>query len=215
MSFKLPFRVAEFDEDSPYFVQRNFSEIEHFLNFIQRNVENIGDALSLIDFAPSPGIIEYFDEEPTATHPPLNVIECVLSGEGQMGSIDVAIKTDEYGGIKEAWIIRIINKQAFVEIHDNPNKAFLEPVRTFNIAPIGASEMVDVAIEFTGTRDQYGIFTSDESPHLFWVERTSDYDKIYAVKWDGTGSRPAATLIDEIKIGAIGIGQNIDSTITV
>ena len=54
--FKLPFNVLELDEDAPIAIQRNFKEIEHYINFLGRTSGEIKDNLELLATAPGPAL---------------------------------------------------------------------------------------------------------------------------------------------------------------
>lgn len=222
--FKLPFNVLELDEDAPIAIQRNFKEIEHFINILGRTSGEIKDSIG--QFAAAAGgesseyPIEWLDEEePDVPSTDSNFAGYLLGKEGHMGSIDASIKTDEFGGINEVWIARVIDRQGIVEIYDSdaPEHIFRTVAREFGLPIVNlGAEIVDVAIEFDGTYNQYGIFVSDAAPDLFWVERTSDEDIIYSVKWNGTGTPPEPIELARAYLGDLyGSSRDLDSSITV
>jgi hypothetical protein len=222
--FKLPFNVLELDEDAPIAIQRNFKEIEHFINILGRTSGEIKDSIGQLAAAaggePSEYPIEWSDEEESdVPSTDSNFAGYLLGKEGQMGSIDASIKTDEFGGINEVWIARVIDRQGIVEIYDSdaPEHIFRTVAREFNLPIVNfGAEIVDVAIEFDGTYNQYGIFISDAAPDLFWVERTSDEDIIYSVKWNGIGTPPEPIELARAYLGDLyGRSRDLDSSITV
>lgn len=220
--FKLPFNVLELDDDAPIAIQRNFKEIEHFINILGRTSGEIKDSIGQLAAAaggePSEYPIEWSDEEDVPSTDS-NFAGYLLGKEGQMGSIDASIKTDEFGGINEVWIARVIDRQGIVEIYDSdaPEHIFRTVAREFNLPIVNlGAEIVDVAIEFDGTYNQYGIFVSDAAPDLFWVERTSDEDIVYSVKWNGTGTPPEPIELARAYLGDLyGRSSDLDSSITV
>lgn len=222
--FKLPFNILELDDDAPIAIQRNFKEIEHFINILGRISGEIKDSIG--QFAAAAGgesseyPIEWSDEEePDVPSTDSNFAGYLLGKEGQMGSIDASIKTDEFGGINEVWVARVIDRRGIVEIYDSdaPEHIFRTVAREFNLPIVNlGAEIVDVAIEFDGTYNQYGIFVSDAAPDLFWVERTSDEDIIYSVKWNGTGTPPEPIELARAYLGDLyGRSRDLDSSITV
>lgn len=222
--FKLPFNVLELDDDAPIAINRNFKEIEHFINILGRTSGEIKDSIG--QFAAAEGgsseyPIEWPDEEETDIPSTDSTFAGYMLGkEGQMGSIDASIKTDEFGGINEVWIARIIDRQGIVEIYDSdaPEHIFRTVAREFGLPIVNlGAEIVDVAIEFDGTYNQYSIFVSDATPDLFWVERTSDEDIVYSVKWNGTGTPPEPIELARACLGDL-YGSSygdLDSSITV
>ena len=216
--FKLPFNVLELDEDAPIAIQRNFKEIEHYINFLGRTSGEIKDNLELLAAAPAPMSEEEMpDPEPEVPPTDSYFAGYILGKEGQMGSIDAAIKTDSLGGINEVWIARVIDKQGIVEIYDSdaPEHIFRTVAREFNLPLVNlGADVVDVAIEFDGTYDQYNIFVSETEPHIFWVERTDEADIIYTIKWGGAEPAPEPLELGRAQIGA-GIAIGLDPTITV
>jgi hypothetical protein len=219
--FKLPFNVLELDEDAPIAIQRNFKEIEHYINFLGRTSGEIKDSLELLATAPGPASEEEFADVEPETPPTDSYFAGYLLGkEGQMGSIDAAIKTDSLGGINEVWIARVIDKQGIVEIYDSdaPEHIFRTVAREFNLPLVNlGADVVDVAIEFDGTYDQYNIFVSETEPHIFWVERTGSEDIIYTIKWDGVDPAPIPVELARANLGHLGSGITIglDPNITV
>jgi len=222
--FKLPFNVLELDDDAPIAINRNFKEIEHFINILGRTSGEIKDSIG--QFAAAAGgesseyPIEWSDEEEPDVPPTDSTFAGYMLGkEGQMGSIDASIKTDEFGGINEVWIARVIDRQGIVEIYDSdaPEHIFRTVAREFGLPIVNlGAEIVDVAIEFDGTYNQYGIFVSDAAPDLFWVERTSDEDIVYSVKWNGTGTPPEPIELARAYLGDLyGRSSDLDSSITV
>ena len=219
--FKLPFNILELDDDAPIAIQRNFKEIEHFINILGRISGEIKDSIGQLAAAAggesSEYPIEWSDEDVPSTDS--NFAGYLLGKEGQMGSIDASIKTDEFGGINEVWIARVIDRRGIVEIYDSdaPEHIFRTVAREFNLPIVNlGAEIVDVAIEFDGTYNQYGIFISDAAPDLFWVERTSDEDIIYSVKWNGTGTPPKPIELARAYLGDLyGRSRDLDSSITV
>lgn len=220
--FKLPFNILELDDDAPIAIQRNFKEIEHFINILGRISGEIKDSIGQLAAAvggeSSEYPIEWLDEEDVPSTDS-NFAGYLLGKEGQMGSIDASIKTDEFGGINEVWIARVIDRRGIVEIYDSdaPEHIFRTVAREFNLPIVNlGAEIVDVAIEFDGTYNQYGIFISDAAPDLFWVERTSDEDIIYSVKWNGTGTPPEPIELARAYLGDLyGRSRDLDSSITV
>lgn len=220
--FKLPFNVLELDDDAPIAINRNFKEIEHFINILGRTSGEIKDSIGQLAAAaggePSEYPIEWSDEEDVPSTDS-NFAGYMLGKEGQMGSIDASIKTDEFGGINEVWIARVIDRQGIVEIYDSdaPEHIFRTVAREFGLPIVNlGAEIVDVAIEFDGTYNQYGIFVSDAAPDLFWVERTSDEDIVYSVKWNGTGTPPEPIELARAYLGDLyGRSSDLDSSITV
>jgi hypothetical protein len=219
--FKLPFNVLELDEDAPIAIQRNFKEIEHYINFLGRTSGEIKDSLELLATAPGPASGEELPDIEPETPPTDSYFAGYLLGkEGQMGSIDAAIKTDSLGGINEVWIARVIDKQGIVEIYDSdaPEHIFRTVAREFNLPLVNlGADVVDVAIEFDGTYDQYNIFVSETEPHIFWVERTGSEDIIYTIKWDGVDPAPIPVELARANLGHLGSGITIglDPNITV
>jgi hypothetical protein len=222
--FKLPFNVLELDDDAPIAINRNFKEIEHFINILGRTSGEIKDSIG--QFAAATGgesseyPIEWSDEEESdVPSTDSSFAGYMLGKEGQMGSIDASIKTDEFGGINEVWIARVIDRQGIVEIYDSdaPEHIFRTVAREFGLPIVNlGAEIVDVAIEFDGTYNQYGIFVSDAAPDLFWVERTSDEDIVYSVKWNGTGTPPEPIELARAYLGDLyGRSSDLDSSITV
>jgi hypothetical protein len=209
------------DEDAPIAIQRNFKEIEHYINFLGKASGEIKDNLELLATAPAPMSEEEMpDPEPEVPPTDSYFAGYILGKEGQMGSIDAAIKTDSLGGINEVWIARVIDKQAVVEIYnsDAPEHIFRTVAREFNLPLVNlGADVVDVAIEFDGTYDQYNIFVSETEPHIFWVERTGSEDIIYTIKWDGVDPAPIPVELARANLGNMGNGINagIDPTITV
>ena len=87
--------------------------------------------------------------------------------------------------------------------------------REFNLPLVNlGADVVDVAIEFDGTYDQYNIFVSETEPHIFWVERTDEADIIYTIKWGGVEPAPEPLELGRAQIGT-GIAIGLDPTITV
>ncbi len=219
--FKLPFNVLELDEDAPIAIQRNFKEIEHYINFLGKASGEIKDNLELLATAPAPMSEEEMpDPEPEVPPTDSYFAGYILGKEGQMGSIDAAIKTDSLGGINEVWIARVIDKQGIVEIYDSdaPEHIFRTVAREFNLPLVNlGADVVDVAIEFDGTYDQYNIFVSEASPHIFWVERTGSEDIIYTIKWDGVDPAPEPIELARAQLGYLGSGITVglDPNITV
>lgn len=212
---KLPFRISEFDEDSPIAIQRNFSEIEYYLNVLKGGVGALEEQLSLVSIAPgaSDGDMPLPDEEDvTDVHPTLSLVEHILPGEGQMGSLDLDVKTSDTGAINEVWVMRVINRQCNVEIYNSSN---LEaPARTFTVTPHNAgADIVDVSITFAGNYNVYGIFISNAAPNMFWVERTDTEDRIYGVEWDGMDTMPAPTFFGSAQLGLRGTGAGTVITV--
>ena len=103
----------------------------------------------------------------------------------RLGSIDLALKLDNPEAV-QLWIISEANRQIFVDVYDFPDPDWGTPNRTFNVAcqDVEATPL-DVAIAFSGGLPWL--------PWLFWVERLSTYNKIYALQWDGTGVQPVAS----------------------
>ncbi len=219
--FKLPFNVLELDEDAPIAIQRNFKEIEHYINFLGKASGEIKDNLELLATAPAPMSEEEMpDPEPEVPPTDSYFAGYILGKEGQMGSIDAAIKTDSLGGINEVWIARVIDKQGIVEIYDSdaPEHIFRTVAREVNLPLVNlGADVVDVAIEFDGTYDQYNIFVSEASPHIFWVERTGSEDIIYTIKWDGVDPAPEPIELARAQLGYLGSGITVglDPNITV
>jgi hypothetical protein len=221
--FKLPFNVLELDDDAPVAINRNFKEIEHYINYLGQTSGEIRDSIELLATAPLGGGAisegEWQEEEPEIPPTDSTFAGYMLGKEGQMGSIDASIKTDEFGGINEVWIARVIDRQGIVEIYDSdaPEHIFRTVAREFGLPIVNlGAEIVDVAIEFDGTYNQYGIFVSDAAPDLFWVERTSDEDIVYSVKWNGTGTPPEPIELARAYLGDLyGSSRDLDSSITV
>ena len=100
----------------------------------------------------------------------------------RLGSIDLALKLDNPEAV-QLWIISEANRQIFVDVYDFPDPDWGTPNRTFNVAcQDSEATPLDVAITFNG-----GL------PWLFWVERLSTHNKIYALQWDGAGVQPVAS----------------------
>ena len=102
---------------------------------------------------------------------------------GTLGSIDLVPKIVD-SIVTEIWIIAVVSGQAVVNVYTYSDAIdFTTPDRTFTLTTEEASAKVrDVSISFDG-----------EDPWLFWVERGINYDKIWTVQWDGTGTQPAGT----------------------
>lgn len=212
--FSLPYRITEFDEDSPIAVQRNFSEIEYYLNRLLRGVTDVEEQLNLLGSAPVSSEYAFPDEEVLDTRPTLNLMEYPLETTDRAGSIDLSVRTDENGGIFEVWVARVLNSRLVIEVHDAAG--FATPDRTFSVATVGTgTEVVDTAVAFNGAINLYGIFVTEDSPHIFWVERSGDKDIIYTVKWDGTGAQPAATKLGEANLSLTGEAAQSTIDITV
>lgn len=211
--FSLPYRISEFDEDSPIAVQRNFSEIEYYLNRLLKGVTNVEEQLNLLGSAPASSEYEFPDEEVLDTRPTLNLMEYPLETTDRAGSIDLSVRTDGNGGIFEVWVARVLNSNLAIEVYDSAG--FTAPDRTFSMATVGTGvEVVDTAVAFNGAINLYGIFVTEDSPHIFWVERGGDKDIIYTVKWDGTGAQPAATKLGEATLSLTGL-EAAQSTIDI
>lgn len=100
----------------------------------------------------------------------------------RLGSIDLALKLDNPEEV-QLWIMSEANRQIFVDVYLLAAPEWGTPNRTFNVACQNVEATpLDVAIAFNG-----GI------PWLFWVERLSAYNKIYALQWDGNGVQPTAS----------------------
>lgn len=212
--FSLPYRITEFDEDSPIAVQRNFSEIEYYLNRLLRGVTDVEEQLNLLGSAPVSSEYEFPDEEVLDTRPTLNLMEYPLETTDRAGSIDLSVRTDENGGIFEVWVARVLNSRLVIEVHDAAG--FATPDRTFSVATVGTgAEVVDTAIAFNGAINLYGIFVTEDSPHIFWVERSGDKDTIYTIVWDGTGAQPVATKLGEANLSLTGEAAQSTIDITV
>lgn len=212
---KLPFRIAELDEDSPMAIQRNFSEIEYYLNTLKGGIGTLTEQISLLDFAPSffdGEVVLPSEEEIYDVNPTLALVEYVLPGTGQVGSLDLDIKTNETGAIKEVWVMRVINRECIVEIYNDGK--FETVFRSFAITMQNAgADVVDVSITFTGTFNEYGVFISEQAPNMFWVERTETEDKIYGLKWDGTNTMPLPEHLGSAMLSKTGLGQDANITV--
>jgi len=102
----------------------------------------------------------------------------------RLGSIDLAFEF-ALGAITKAWIIGVVDGVATITTYNFPDPDWETPDSTFSLAPVTAGGVVrDVSVTLDGT-----------NPWLFWVERTSSHDKIYALQWDGADPavQPVAT----------------------
>lgn len=102
----------------------------------------------------------------------------------RLGSIDLAFEFDS-GEIVTAWVIGVVDGVATVTTYNFPDPDWETPDSTFSLTPVTVGGVVrDVSATLDGA-----------NPWLFWVERTSSHDKIYALQWNGVDPavQPAAT----------------------
>lgn len=124
-------------------------------------------------------------------------IQTLRSGSS-IGSIDIALETDESGDPYRIWIAGVVDKQVVVNVY-NVDGTYTTPDSTFTLATEEEGAAVrDVAIEFDGAWTE-GILITDTVPWLFWVERGLTMDKIWAVQWDGVDTQPAGTEIHSVE----------------
>lgn len=103
----------------------------------------------------------------------------------RLGSLDVAGKLVN-GELVEVWEIAVVDNQAMVNVYGATKYGvnFMSPLKTFILSPVEPGAKVrDVAIAFED---------ASLPPWLFWVERQTSHDRIYAVQWDGSGEQPPA-----------------------
>lgn len=117
----------------------------------------------------------------------------VASAEA-MGTIDLAVNWPDLSkDPTEIWIAEVINRVGVVKVYDYDEEMdFAAPARMFDLATVGVNARVkDIAIAFDGTVTDGQVATTG-APYIAWLERTTSYDSGYVVRWDGTGSQPAA-----------------------
>lgn len=123
-------------------------------------------------------------------------IQTLRSGSS-IGSIDIALETDDSGEPYRIWIAGVVDKQVFISVYDI-DETYNSPDSTFALSTEEEGAAVrDVAIEFDGTWTD-GVLATDAVPWIFWVERGLTTDKIWAVQWDGVDVQPEATELHSV-----------------
>jgi hypothetical protein len=127
-------------------------------------------------------------------------VHTVASAEA-MGTIDLAVNWPDLSkDPTEIWIAEVINRAGVVKVYDYDEEMdFAAPARMFDLTTVGVNARVkDIAIAFDGTVTDGQVATTG-APYIAWLERTTSYDSGYVIRWDGTGTQPAATEV--IKVG--------------
>ncbi len=117
----------------------------------------------------------------------------VASAEA-MGTIDLAVNWPDLSkDPTEIWIAEVINRAGVVKVYDYDEEMdFAAPARMFDLTTVGVNARVkDIAIAFDGTVTDGQVATTG-APYIAWLERTTSYDSGYVIRWDGTGTQPAA-----------------------
>lgn len=120
-----------------------------------------------------------------------------LTSADILGPLDLAMQWEDLTAAPDAlWVAQVINRQAVVSRYNwGEMMDFAAPDMTVMLATVASGATVkDIAIEFDGNLTGADLET-EGAPYIAWLERTPTHDKVYIIRWDGTGSQPTATEI--------------------